>query len=215
MTQKKAVIGLVSFLLVALLLIGGLAMAAEIGSKDDPLVTVSYIMEELNPMLMDEISKAINATAKDFEAKLQTDYENYAKLLDGKIVAFEQTYTGNTTDDAFVSKVAEAVLAQIGGAQDGAAEGGTPVIGAGFVRVVVPKDKTITFTEGAQIVHRLGAGKVVGPKSPGLTDLTTGATLNDGQPVVASHLYLCTITDNGIKATEQMTIFVAGTYTVN
>ena len=215
MAQKKAVIGLTSFLLVVLLLVGGFAMAAEIGSKEDPLVTVSYIMEELNPRLMEEVNKAVSETARSLETKMQGDYEAYAKDLSEKIVAFESTYTGSTTDDAFVAKVAEAVLAQMGGAQGETSTGGAASIGAGFVRVVVPKDKTITFKEGAQIVHRLGSGKVVAPKAPGLVDLTAAGALSNGQAVVASHLYLCTVSDNGIKASEQMTIFVQGTYVVN
>jgi NADPH:quinone reductase-like Zn-dependent oxidoreductase len=222
MAQKNAVIGLVSFLLVAMMLIGGFAMAAELGGKDDPVVSLSYI-NELMPQINQTIDQAVGAKKDDYLAQLQTKADAAIKAIDQKVADFDAKYTGNTTSDVFVDQVAAAVIEKMGGNTALPSGGGdTPgasvpaAIGAGMVRVVVDSGKTITFAEGAFVMNRLGSGAVVGD-APGLVDLTDGTTLASGGSVKQNHLYTVTIPDykNGIKAAENMTMFVMGDYKIS
>ena len=58
MLPKKWIIGVISVLMATLLFGGYMAIAAELGGKDDPLVTLSYI-QELMPELQNSISAAV------------------------------------------------------------------------------------------------------------------------------------------------------------
>ena len=55
MNKRKWTIWLSAALLVVLAVSGYFAIAAEYGSKEDPLVTLSYINEVLSPQTMEAI----------------------------------------------------------------------------------------------------------------------------------------------------------------
>jgi hypothetical protein len=200
MAQKNWVIGLASFLLVVLLFAGFMAYAAEVlGSRNDPLVTASYITEELLPNLNQKIDAAMAAKSGEFTAKLQDKYEELAAQLErGDGAAFA------VNDPALINAVADAVLAQQGG---GAADT--------MKLVEVPSGKTVTLELGSEALLRIGSATCVASGTPGLIDMTAGSDLSGGSALVTNHLYLCTVENRGFKATSAVKIFIRGGYKID
>ena len=114
MLSKKWVIGVISVLLAALLLGGYMAVAAELGSKDDPLVTLSYI-QELMPELHNSISAAVAEKTAEFDATLEAKVQEVNQSIDDKIARFEDQYAAGYANDSFIEKVADAVIDKTGG----------------------------------------------------------------------------------------------------
>ena len=69
MTQKRVFLSISAFLLVVVLLAGYAVIAAELGSKEDPLVTLSYLNDELTSSLMTQVDEQIAAKTEEFNAK--------------------------------------------------------------------------------------------------------------------------------------------------
>ena len=207
MAEKKWVIGLTGFLLVALLFAGYMAIAAESGSRDDPLVTASYITEELMPNLTKKIDEAIAAKTKEYSDSLDKQYDLLLADLEETMKTF--SISGDSLKDpAFIDAVANAVVAKQGGGSGG---GTTDTM----KKVEVPAGKTVTLALGSEALLRLGSAKCVAANSPGLIDMTTGNDLSNGSALVANHLYLCTIKDHGFKADNAVTVFIRGGYTIS
>ncbi|MDR0248895.1 MAG: hypothetical protein LBI44_04465 [Oscillospiraceae bacterium] len=211
MMQKKAVLGATVFLLVMLVLVGFFSLAAEIGGKDDPLVSLGYL-KALEPELMTKIDDMV-----------RTRVESYDSELDGKIAQaierIEQISGGGnpgggslTEDKAFISAVA-AEVAQLIGAP-GQSGGDIPVT---YQRVQVPKDKVILFGEGTSFFKRTGTAAVYKKEMPneaGLINLSTGRMLDSGN-VENNYLYSVTFDKTrGFKASSDVWVFVLGPYVI-
>jgi hypothetical protein len=115
MLQKRwlAVTGAV--IVVIALVSGYVALAAEYGSSEDPLVALSYIQNVLDPQISSRIDETIAEKTADFSAGLDTKLSGYSTELDQKIQTFASQYADLSKDPDFVSKVAAAVAAQSGG----------------------------------------------------------------------------------------------------
>ena len=66
-----------------------------------------------------------------------------------------------------------------------------------------------------ELLLRSGTATCVSDSSPGLVDMTDGATLANGGALKANHLYLATIEGRGVRASTAVTIMVRGEYTVS
>lgn len=207
MAQKKWVISLSAFLLVTLLFAGYMAMAAELGSRDDPLLTASYITEELMPGLSKKIDDAVAAKSDEYMADMDKKYDSLMKDMQMAVDNFNKGFSGDMTDQAFIDAVAAAVVAKQGGGSSGAADS--------MKKVNIPKGKTMTLPLGGEVMLRVGSAEVVADGTPGLIDLTTGGDLSNGKPLEKSHLYMSTVVGRGIKASaETTTVFVRGSYVI-
>ena len=207
MLQKKWVVGMSAALLVALVLAGYFALAANIGgSADDPLVTMSYIADELAPSLMKKVEVDLDAKVKKFENDIDTKFMQASADIDDKIADFETKYKDDKVSDELVDLIAEAVIEKTGGSTTGSA--------SGFTLITVPAGKTLTGAAGCEIVLRVGTGVCVTPASPGFIDLTTGEVLENGKQFVKNHYYLSTLKDRGIKASNEIKILIRGEYKV-
>lgn len=209
MAQKKWVVSLSAFLLIVLLFTGYLAVAAELGSQNDPLVTASYINEEFIPGLSKKIDDAIALRTKDYSENMNKQYNDLMANMQTKVNEFNRSFSGDMTDPAFVDAVAKAVIEKQGGSTS-AGSGGDAM-----KKVVVPKGKTVMLSMGSEVMLRLGAATVVADGAPGLIDLTTGGSLDKGKALERSHLYVSTVEARGFKVTEEATVFVRGPYTVS
>ena len=62
---------------------------------------------------------------------------------------------------------------------------------------------------------RIGSATVVSGTEPGLIDVTTGGTLNNGKALEKNHLYMATIADRAVKAgAATVKLLIRGGYTL-
>lgn len=205
MAQKKTVIGAAAFFVVTALLVGYFALAAEIGDKEDPLVSLGYL-RSLDP----QIEATIEAIAKE---KVESQTREITDLLNQAYEKIGDMSGGSSLDasdllnnEEFINKIAAELAVQISGS--------TGALDAVSARVEVEAGKTLHLPVGSSIMLRLGTGTVVASNSPGLIDMTTGDPLDNGGTLVANHLYTVTM-DAGrdIKCSSKMTVFIWGPYT--
>jgi len=208
--QKNWLIGAGSVLLIVLLLAGYAAIAAEIGDKTDPLVSFSYISDELMPKINGMLDDAVKGKTDEFAGILEARSEQYKKDLEKIISDFRASFSGDLNDEAFINAVADAVIAKAGGSPS-SPDGSSSVM----VKVVVPAGKTLTGMIGTQILLRLGSATVQASGTPGLIDLTSGGELADGRALERNHLYFISVDGRGLKAGEEATVFVLGEYTIS
>jgi len=210
---KKWVIGVTSLLLVALLLAGYLAVAAEYGSQNDPLVTLSYI-EELLPELRETINNAVKDKTAEFDSALDKKIQEAMNSIDAKIAQFETDYSADVADESFIASVADLVSQKIGsagGSGDSSSSGGTSEL---FKVVRFKSGQTVIGEVGTEILWRIGTATVVSPGSPGLIDVSTGSDLANGGTLQQNHLYVVTVEGRGFKASSDCVILMKGPYTV-
>ena len=209
MAGKKWVVGLSGFLLVALLFAGYMALATESGSREDPLVTASYITDELMPGLSKKIDEAIAAKTEVFTKDLNRQYDELIAELDAAIAKAGGGISGNLNDPVFIDAVAAAVVARQGGSS-GAGDGTVSTM----KKVEVASGKTVTLALGSEVLLRIGSAACVASGTPGLIDTSAGVELSNGGALIKNHLYLTTVEGRGFKATADVTVFIRGSYTV-
>ncbi len=200
MAQKRWIITLFSFLLVALTFTGYLAIAAGQGTKDDPLVTVSYISNVLTPNLNKTIDTTLTQKTQDYTDKLTKRYDELAASLGA-------ASSGSFSDD-FINMVAEAIIAKQNAAV--AATGTSEAM----KKVTIVSGKTVTLSLGSEVLLRLGNATCVATDTPGLIDTTSGSDLANGKALEKNHLYMCTVDGRGFKCSNEVTVFIRGGYTV-
>jgi hypothetical protein len=205
--QKKWVTGVAAAILVVMLLAGYLAVAAELGSKNDPLVTLGYITDELQPYILSQVQEVINEKSQELSGQLEEQTQQYMQKLDDKIASVGAGSAG-ASDEAFVNAVADAVIAKMGNQQQNSG------VSTGYKKVEVPAGKTVSGKIGTEILLRLGGASCVASGDTGLIDLTGGGTLSNGKALVPNHLYIVTIDGRGFKTGSNATLFIRGDYTV-
>ena len=206
MIQKRSVIGAAAFFVLMALTVGYFALAADIGGKENPLVTMDYL-QSLYPQIEATIEAVIN---EKVEARIQEI--NNGELAppvnhppqNGGSVDFDELLN----DEAFISRVAAEIAAQIGA--------GTSSLEAFSEKVVVEAGQTLHLPMGSSVMLRLGTGAVVASNAPGLIDTTTATQLDNGGTLVANHMYTVTMeAGRDIKCSARMTVFIWGPYTIS
>lgn len=82
--------------------------------------------------------------------------------------------------------------------------------------VTLSKGQILTGSVGCEIMLRIGSAGVSASDSPGLVDITSASSLNNGASLSVNHLYMVTIAGNGIKATAStVKVLVRGSYTIS
>lgn len=201
MNQKKFIITVGACLLISLLITGYAAVAAEYGSKDDPLVTLSYVTEVLAPDTLKQMDAVVAEAAKNYTLEMEEKMKAYSEQLDKKL----QDIGGSVsvTDTAFIDKVAEQV----------AKKGGDSA--SSWEVVKVAKGKTLKGEVGTELVLRIGTASCYASGSPGLINLSTGKSVEKGASLLKNQLYLATIADRGLTASDAVTVLVCGKYTIS
>ena len=83
-----------------------------------------------------------------------------------------------------------------------------------FKAVTLAAGKTLTGSQGCEVLLRTGSAACVSVHLPGLVDETAGTSLNGGGALSANHLYLMTADGRGVKASSSAVLLVRGSYTV-
>lgn len=207
MKQKKwkAITSVV--LLVSLVVVGALAIAAEYGTSDDPLVSLSYINNVLAPEISEKVDEIIAEKTQSLGSDLDAKINSISSEIEDKISQYTSKSADELLTDAFVNDVAEKVSEKVG-----AQSSSSP---STFALVKLKSGQTITAKVGCEALLRLGTASCVSSGTPGLIDMTTGADLAGGKPLEKNHLYLCTVDGRGIKATSDATLLVRGPYTIS
>jgi len=214
MTKRKWIISTSSFLLVLLLLAGYMAIAAEYGSEQDPLVSASYITEILAPDTIKRVNETIDQKVQQFTIQLNQQFAAYSEELDAMMREFEQSNRNNATDSAFIDAVATQVIARMSGGGGGSEEAGTG--GFGWRMIDIEKGSTYVFDVGGMILPRIGSAVCFALGSPGLINVTTGGELASGGAPSTNNLYVGTVKGRGFTATAATGKFiVSGDYTVS
>ena len=206
MKQKKWKALTSVFLLVVLVVAGFIAIAAEYGTSDDPLVSLSYINNVLAPQISEKVDEIIAEKTDGLGTELDKKVASISSEIDDKISQYTSKSADEIVTDSFVANVAEAVAQKVGN------QGGES---ATFALVKLTSGQTITAKVGCEVLLRLGTATCVSSGTPGLIDMTTGANLAGGNALEVNHLYLCTVDGRGVKATSNATLLVRGPYTIN
>jgi len=207
MTRKKLVVGISAFLVVVLLLAGYAVIAAEMGSTSDPLVSLSYLNDELTTSIMNQLNATIDSKKAEIETSLDGKVTEYEAQLEAKVKELEDKYASSANNEELITAITNKVIEAMGNSTSSVST---------YQKVTVEKGKTLIGKIGTEIVLRLGSATcVTGGGSPGLIDLTDGADLSNGKELVKNHAYLITVDYNrGFVATADCTVFVRGDYTI-
>lgn len=207
MAQKKAVVAAMAFLVVALLVVGALALATELGSKEDPLVGVSYL-SGLEPQLKAKIDEMVALKMAEYDRQLEDKLASARQEL-------EQLVVGTLPTDLspeVIQSIVDEVLKEMPAAAANPSGEAAPAV---YTRLEIPANKTLTLGMGASFYLRTGTATVYKDKSPGLIDLTTGEEQNDGA-IKPNHLYSVTFDyTKGFKTTSATIIFISGPYKIS
>lgn len=186
MKQKAWPVRLISGGLVTLTLVGVAVAAGQQGSQSDPLVTLSYLNQQVTPAILAQVDSQLTARQSELESKLTAVKDQYVKEVEAKLNASGGTSSGGQT--ATGSAVYEVVTLSAG--------------------------QTLTGGAACEFLLRSGTATCVSDASPGLVDMTDGTTLASGGSLKTNHLYLGTLAGRGVKASTAVTIMVRGSYTI-
>ncbi|WP_297212941.1 hypothetical protein [uncultured Flavonifractor sp.] len=184
MKQKKWPVRLISGGLVTLALVGIAVAAGQQGSQSDPLITLSYLEQQVTPSILSQVDSKISARQTELEEKLAGVTEAYVEEVTGKLSASGGTGSGSQTG------------------------------GGAYQVVTLTPGQTLTGGAACEFLLRTGTATCVSDSSPGLVDMTDGSTLAGGGSLKANHLYLGTIEGRGVKASTAVTLMVRGSYTI-
>lgn len=110
-----------------------------------------------------------------------------------------------------ISDEADKAAAEVAQALENAAGGGAE----SYAVVTLSQGQRLVGGVGCEILLRIGSATVSASDSPGLVDVTSASSLNDGSSLTANHLYMVTIEGNGIKAAAAtVKVLVRGSYTI-
>jgi len=194
-------------LLVTLFVAGFIAIAAEYGTSDDPLVSLSYINNVLAPQISEKVDEIIAEKTESLSSELDSKIESISGEIDDKLAQYTSKSADELVTDAFVASVADKVAEKV--------NGNTSSSSSTFALVKLKAGQTITGKVGLEALLRIGTATCVSSGSTGLIDMTTGGVLANGNKLEVNHLYLCTIDGRGIRATSDVTILVRGPYSIS
>jgi hypothetical protein len=191
MIKKKQVIGAAAFFAVMALSVGFFALAADLGGKENPLVTLDYL-KSLDPQIEETIAEAVR---KQVEAQMDEidDMIRRAGSVSGGGV--------NTNDPDFIDQIAAAIAGQIGA--------GTGPLESTVTRVTYNTRTDVTLKPGQSILLRGNNGTLKQCGNPGLINITDGDVLSSGGTLKVNHKYFNTTeTDRVIDCPANTTVFL-------
>ena len=207
--KKKWTITLSAMLLVMLSVAGYFAIAAEYGSEEDPLVTLSYINNILSPQVMQKLEQELEQKAAEASAEIDTKIKAASDELDMKIEAYEAAAENGTISDDLINSIADAVIERM------QTESSDETAKAPVWEVVrLEAGKKVTCSIGCEIVLRIGSATCVSSGTTGPINLTNGTVLAPDSQYEENHLYLVTIEGRGLYTADGCTVLICGDYTI-
>lgn len=204
MKRKKWCAAGIGIVLTAVVFMGVIAIAAEYGGKDDPLVSLSYINSVFAPDLQKKIDKNIENKFKAFSNEVDNKLGSYSNNLDKKIAEFTAENASFAADSTVLESIAQSVASRVGN------KGQT----ASFTLVKLSAGQVLRCSVGTEVLLRLGSAVCVSSGTPGLIDTTSAKNLPGGSALSKNHLYLCTVNGRGVSAPSGATVLVRGGYSI-
>jgi len=206
--KRKWNVTLSAILLAVLMTSGYLAIYAEYGSKEDPLVSLSYINDVLAPGTMKQIDDAFAAKKTQFDTELNDKITALKSEID-QMIAQSTGAPGATISDDIINAVVDQVVAKL-------RDSGTtaPASQTAWKVVKLKKGQVLTGEVGCEVLLRIGTATCVASGTPGLINLSSGADLTSGGALATNNLYLVTVAGRGVKATADVTLLANGVYTI-
>ena len=152
MNRKKWTITLSAILLVLLSVAGYFAIAAEYGTQEDPLVTLSYVNNVLSPQVMQKLNEELNKKATEVSAEIDTKVKAASDEIDKKIAEYQAAAASGTLSEEMISSIADAVIAKMQAEKDDEETAKAPV----WELVTLKKGQQINFRLGCEFVLRVG-----------------------------------------------------------
>jgi len=212
MNKKKWTITLSAILLVLLSVAGYFAIAAEYGTQEDPLVTLSYVNNVLSPQVMQKLQQELDAKAGEVSAEIDTKVKAASDEIDKKIAEYQPAAASGTLSEEMINSIADAVIAKMQAEKDDEETAKAPV----WELVTLKKGQQINFRLGCEFVLRIGEATCVSSGTTGPISLSDATVIGPGKNYVTNHLYLVTIdTGRGLKAvSDTVKVLVCGDYTI-
>ena len=119
----------------------------------------------------------------------------------------DDTFTGQIMEkvDKLIAERNTKLASELGGGVSGAS--------SAYTAVTLAAGQTLTGETGCEVLLRTGAATCVASSTPGLTDATTGGSINSGGALQPNHLYLMT-ESRGVFSASGATLLVRGSYSV-
>lgn len=182
--MKKSKPIIITNLMLILLLSSYVAIAAEYGSKEDPLVSLSYIQEVLMPQTLENVDTIVSQRT-----------EEYIKDLDSKMLEFQDEFDMVVSNDQFVDKVATKISESANTAQ----------------LVTMSSGQVFELALGTEILVREG---VLALNSNGFINTTAGTAVNSSDSTIVNNLYLTVENSQTVTASAQSKVIIIGAYTI-
>lgn len=196
--MKKLTSGIGAFLLVFTLCVGYVAVASDLGTREDPVVSLSYINDVLQPKIMTATDKVFSEKLESFTNEIDKKITELSSKLSNKATELQNQILLNKDNADFIKKVAEQVnLVSSSSNPDNS-----------YASVKVTKGTSLISSVGTEMV--LISGEAVS-LSNGLINLTIGEQSNN-KSILKNNLYLTDDVGSGIKANSDITILVRGEY---
>ena len=100
-------------LLAALITVGFFAIAAEYGTSDDPLVSLSYINNVLSPQISEKVDEIIAEKTSSLEDELDNKISSISGEISDKISEYTSKSSDEIVNDAFIQSVADKVAEKV------------------------------------------------------------------------------------------------------
>ena len=180
--KNKRIIFLV-VILICLFTVG--ALAADPGSSDDPLISLSYFedkIESLKDTLFENLSNAFSLKFNELTDTFTTEFNKSKKEIDDTLEEIKENGVSAPTE---------------------------------FEVITLGEGEIILCEAGTEIIVRSGKSVVVTDKnsSGGISDITAGKDLANNEQIVNNHLLIVPKADGrGIKANMTGAVMVKGNY---
>ena len=215
MKSRKWTLTLAAILLIALMTTCYLAIAAEYGSKDDPLVTLSYINDVLAPEAGKKIDELFDAKAGELDVLIAEKKATIEKAIDSKLADIGSSGSGLSGEE-LIEAVTAAVLEKLesGEGGTGTAVDGSQTAANSWKVVKLQPGQSVVGQVGCEILLRIGSAQCVSSGTPGLINLSSGTDLANGGELSINNLYIVTVNGRGIKTSGGATVLLNGPYTI-
>ncbi len=122
------------------------------------------------------------------------------------------SYLTDTFTDQVMDKV-DKLIAERNTRLSAELGGSASVSGGAYAPVTLTAGQTLTGETGCEVLLYSGTASCVSASSPGLTDATSGGSINHGAALQPNHLYLMT-GQRSVTTSGGASLLVRGSYTV-
>lgn len=196
--NKILVVGLITIAISSGYFINGMASTLKPGTSQDPLVSKSYVDDEINKLkasLATNTATEPTVTSETYVVSKLSD-EDMNEIVSDVIAQVEYLYK-NTVPEKVTTVVEKADPVSL------------------FTPVQLKSGQKIIGEEGTEVILRTGKAKAYSKVEDGLVNITTGVDLKNGQEVKFNHLVIIPREDGrGLLASADCWLMVKGEFQI-